>query len=250
MSPSSPDSVGQNYRYTPDRLDSNVVPDRSHVDRATSIPMPSYHIQRTDSEAQLFEDMAVAEYRDRCMFNRLITGIRQRQVHQQVLHYETQHHQNRHNQRFELPIRAQHQQQQQQQTYTQQPPRRVRHDVPMLPQTRNLHLSKPKDAQKTIESIISTRCQSVQQNRGSSVPSTSQGNIDASTITPLDSYGKCQHQGQLSTRNPSNDWAIEGFGLDSQESPLASPLTSPRAPQKHSLNFIPTHSDQLFDMDL
>ncbi len=232
--------------HTTDRLDGNLVPGRNHVDRATSIPMPSYHIRRTDSEAQLFEDMAVAEYRDRCMFNRLITGIRQRQAHQQLLHYETQHHQNRHNQHFEQPRRAQ----QQHQTYPQQSSRRVHPDVTMLPLNRNLSSLKPKNAEKTIESIISTRCQSVQQNRGSSVPTTAQVTTDASTITPLDSYGERQQQGQLSTRNPSNDWAIEGFGFDSQESPLTSPLTSPRTPQKHALNFIPTHSDQLFDMDL
>eukprot|EP01083_Nonionella_stella_P252793 870586_1 len=46
---------------------------------ARPMNLPSYHIHRTDSEAQLFEDMAVAEYRDRCMFHRLITGIRSQQ---------------------------------------------------------------------------------------------------------------------------------------------------------------------------
>lgn len=58
---------------------------------ATGIPMPSYHIQRTESELQLHEDMAMAEYRDRCMFNRLVTGIRRQQQEHQ--HYDSQLHQ-------------------------------------------------------------------------------------------------------------------------------------------------------------
>ena len=41
--------------------------------------MPTSHIKRTESETQLYEDKTIAEYRDLCMFNRLIKGIRRRQ---------------------------------------------------------------------------------------------------------------------------------------------------------------------------
>jgi len=47
------------------------------------LPLPEYHITRTDSEIQLCEDMAIAEMRDRLMFTRLVNGIRQRQDQQQ-----------------------------------------------------------------------------------------------------------------------------------------------------------------------
>ena len=44
------------------------------------LPLPEYHITRTESEIQLCEDMAIAEMRDRLMFTRLVNGIRQRQT--------------------------------------------------------------------------------------------------------------------------------------------------------------------------
>lgn len=44
------------------------------------IPLPSSHIHRTKSELQLDEDMHAAEFRDRCMFQRLVTGIQSRQA--------------------------------------------------------------------------------------------------------------------------------------------------------------------------
>ena len=62
-----------------------------HGTTTMGIPMPAYHIKRTESEAQLHEDMAMAEYRDRCMFNRLVTGI-QRQQQEHML-YDSQKHQ-------------------------------------------------------------------------------------------------------------------------------------------------------------
>jgi len=51
----------------------------TRVNKSLAIPMPASHIQRTESELQLHEETAVAEYRDQCMFNRLIRGIRHRQ---------------------------------------------------------------------------------------------------------------------------------------------------------------------------
>lgn len=42
--------------------------------------MPSYHVPRTHSEVQLREDTEAAEWRDLCMFYRVINGIRDRQA--------------------------------------------------------------------------------------------------------------------------------------------------------------------------
>lgn len=53
------------------------------------LPLPEYHITRTESEIQLCEDMAIAEMRDRLMFTRLVNGIRQRQDQQ---HFDTMGH--------------------------------------------------------------------------------------------------------------------------------------------------------------
>jgi hypothetical protein len=48
--------------------------------RSKTIPMPTYHIPRTKSEVQLHEDMEAAEWRDLCMFYRVVNGIRERQL--------------------------------------------------------------------------------------------------------------------------------------------------------------------------
>eukprot|EP00540_Astrosyne_radiata_P015142 CAMPEP_0116825980 /NCGR_PEP_ID=MMETSP0418-20121206/2276_1 /TAXON_ID=1158023 /ORGANISM="Astrosyne radiata, Strain 13vi08-1A" /LENGTH=185 /DNA_ID=CAMNT_0004454567 /DNA_START=190 /DNA_END=748 /DNA_ORIENTATION=+ len=48
--------------------------------RTQTIPLPSYHIPKTQSEKQLCEDMAAAEWRDLCMFYRVVHGIRERQA--------------------------------------------------------------------------------------------------------------------------------------------------------------------------
>ena len=61
------------------------------IPQTAGIPLPSYHIKRTESEVQLHEDMAMADYRDKCMFNRLVTGIYRQQ--QEQLHYDSQLHQ-------------------------------------------------------------------------------------------------------------------------------------------------------------
>jgi len=47
--------------------------------RSSSIPLPSSHVARTQSEVQLSIDQAAAEERDIHMFYRLVNGIRQRQ---------------------------------------------------------------------------------------------------------------------------------------------------------------------------
>ncbi|KAI2498946.1 hypothetical protein MHU86_15574 [Fragilaria crotonensis] len=48
--------------------------------RSQTIPMPSYHVPRTNSEVQLHEDTEAAEWRDLCMFYRIVNGIRDRQA--------------------------------------------------------------------------------------------------------------------------------------------------------------------------
>ena len=45
-----------------------------------AISLPASHIPRTLSEQQLRDDTAAAEWRDLCMFHRLVGGIRERQV--------------------------------------------------------------------------------------------------------------------------------------------------------------------------
>jgi len=48
----------------------------------TAISLPSSHISRTRSELQLSENIATAEWRDNCMFHRLVNGIREKQAEQ------------------------------------------------------------------------------------------------------------------------------------------------------------------------
>lgn len=52
--------------------------------RSTSIPLPSSHVSRTQSELQLSIDEEAAEQRDARMFHRMVNGIRERQ-HQAVV---------------------------------------------------------------------------------------------------------------------------------------------------------------------
>lgn len=44
-----------------------------------TIQFPSSHVTRTQSELQLSEDMAAAEWKDLCMFYRVVGGIRKQQ---------------------------------------------------------------------------------------------------------------------------------------------------------------------------
>lgn len=47
--------------------------------RSRSIPINDY-IQRTPSEVQLCEDEAIADYRDYCMYSRIVGGISRQQM--------------------------------------------------------------------------------------------------------------------------------------------------------------------------
>jgi len=48
--------------------------------KSESIPITN-HIHRTESEQNLCEDEAFAEYRDHCMYNRIVKGLSRRQEH-------------------------------------------------------------------------------------------------------------------------------------------------------------------------
>lgn len=65
--------------------------------RSTSIPLPSSHVPRTQSEVQLSIDEEAAEERDARMFYRLVNGIRERHQQQQTaldaLHWQNSYEQ-------------------------------------------------------------------------------------------------------------------------------------------------------------
>lgn len=71
--------------YLPSAYNTHSVNDSTDYSQSASssytqaIPLPDSHIHRTESELQLSEDMAIAEYRDQCMFDRLVNGIRRKQ---------------------------------------------------------------------------------------------------------------------------------------------------------------------------
>lgn len=51
----------------------------SEMKRSRAQPLPKSHVARTQSELQLSEDMAAAEWQDLCMFYRVVGGIRAQQ---------------------------------------------------------------------------------------------------------------------------------------------------------------------------
>jgi len=62
-------------------------------------------VARTQSELQLSEDMAAAEWKDLCMFYRVVGGIREQQQHQQCSNGVPIHHQQQKPQHAPKPIR-------------------------------------------------------------------------------------------------------------------------------------------------
>ena len=49
-------------------------------ERSRTIPLPKSHIPRTNSELQFNEDTVAAEFRDMCMFHRLVSGIHEKSL--------------------------------------------------------------------------------------------------------------------------------------------------------------------------
>jgi hypothetical protein len=72
-------STPLNSRNSTGIADSGVRPIENNR-RSQNIPLPMSHMHRTQSEAQLREDMESAEQRDLNMFYRLVNGIRERQM--------------------------------------------------------------------------------------------------------------------------------------------------------------------------
>ncbi len=169
------------------------------IDRRSStslaIPLPASHIHRTESETQLDENMAVAEYRDRCMFNRLISGIRYRQQ----LHYHFQSHNN-------SP-------QQQQCPPDSEPASRFSRGMSSFRRFPR-HVPHPiqDTAERTIENIISTRCNPIESDE------VTVSNISDDSSEESHFLGTTV-QNNITTNaildDADDDWAIEGF----EESP-------------------------------
>lgn len=153
------------------------------------LPLPEYHITRTESEIQLCENMAIAEMRDRLMFTRLVNGIRQRQDQQQ--HFDSLGHRFPHKGHVEsghVTDRTPH--------------------PPLTFMPRMTTLSKDV-SERTIENIISTyketttteTSQNIVEDSATCVMEDSQYDYDYSihspfTVTPLDSDRDLEEYGQ------------------------------------------------------
>ena len=166
----------------------------SEETKSSAIPLPESHIHRTESELQLFEDMVEAEYRDRCMFNRLVTGIKR----QQQLHYNCQRHS-----LSDGDI-----------------------DISM---DRNAHVprsssleNQPTDflvkspipqpgAEQTIENIISARCQAIAIAAATPPISGPMTCNDSNFMNLWDKRSMPKNEVQDSRLDLDNEWAIEGF---------------------------------------
>lgn len=217
-----------------------------HNNKSLAIPLPDSHIHRTDSELQLYEDMAVAEYRDRCMFNRLVSGIRQRQQ----LHYNFHHH-------------AQHFYDQQQghgnhnghgdghcgsQDYHHGGP--IHHDLSNGNDIDDaVWPPSIQDTERSIENIISTRCKSVASTTANANHNRNHMNMNMTPNNTNDPnsnsvqapvWETAKSRAPVSPVAGDNDWAIEGFD-------------SPR-PQPHKIGLDleadSEHSDHVFDIEL
>lgn len=157
--------------------------------RSTSlaIPLPESHIQRTESEIRLHENMAVAEYRDRCMFNRLISGIRQRQ--------QIQYH-------FQSHAAV---------DWQQCPDRHRRHPTRSRGrESRSLSCDGPiiiQDTERTIENIISTRCNPIELDDVTISNMTWDGSVGDTIPEQTNEY----NTNNANVYSTDDDWAIEGF---------------------------------------
>lgn len=80
--PSSLDSNPVSHCDETDGYNDHILGTSMGTTRSTSIPLPSSHVPRTQSELQLSIDEEAAEQRDARMFYRLVNGIRERQQQQ------------------------------------------------------------------------------------------------------------------------------------------------------------------------
>ena len=213
---------------------------RLNLSPKNGIPMPDYHIMRTESELQLNEDMAMAEYRDKCMFNRLVTGIQQRRQQ----HYDSQQHQYYYGQSGNS-------------TTTRRSRTRVDNTRTPLPRSMLIptqtDIDQGQESDRTIANILYTRRPSSTQGKES--PTRSTVNSDVSTmITPITSDGE---DSRPDDDAGTDDWAIEGFD-DEPPSPSYSRRVICYPWQDSPVPFQSSHAhatfnqsdNNLFDMDL
>ena len=166
----------------------NFIDHARNLRRRKSMPisLPETHIHRTESELQLYEDMIAAEHRDMCFFNRLVSGIRQRQQ----LHYTLQNHSTGHLQET-------------QKRYLTQTSVTDHSEFSDSSHTHSVH-----HADKCIENIISTRC--------NSSPDLDSSKHNESNLVNLWANGENEENRGRESQCDNNDseWAIEGFDLN------------------------------------
>jgi hypothetical protein len=226
-----------------DQRRGSSIHDRLNLSPKNGIPMPDYHIQRTESELQLNEDMAMAEYRDKCMFNRLVTGIQQRRQH----HFDSQQHQLYYTQGGHS-------------TNTNTTRRfRTKADNARTPLPRSMLISSQTDADqglsdRAIANILNTRSLSFTQKKDSSTHAIVNSKA-SSMITPMTSDGE-DARPEADVAAASDDWAIESFGDDMPSPTYSRPVVCDPWWQDSHTQFSSTHAtsnqsdNNLFDMDL
>jgi hypothetical protein len=171
----------------PDSVKTGFIDVPLPTTKSLAIPLPPTHIHRTDSELELDENMAMAEYRDIRMFNRIVSGMQQRQ---QML-YDSQNHDISANNWGEQKLSVE----DSEESSTQEP------RPPLI-----------QDTQKSLENIVSTRCSST-----SSLDHTDHTmSQNYSSFVNMWSEASYTEQNQL---NQSEDcgWAIEGFHVPQEE---------------------------------
>lgn len=184
------------------------------VNKSLAIPMPASHIHRTNSEVQLHEDTAVAEYRDQCMLNRLVRGICKRK------HQSSDRGHN---------------------DYV-----RSRDNFPACPESHAL----TKETNRSIEHMTSTR-NHLSQGFGKVTPTYSGERYrfqQSDTYQTDESMQLACHRSQ-----ELDDWAIEGFGESMSMSNMSrdSAITQTELiPDMYESDDSSFHDDEVFDIDL
>ena len=229
--------------------------------KSQSIPLPSTHVHRTQSEVQLSEDMETAERRDLNMFYRLVNGIRERQMN--LVH---EHHDESSS------------------GYSPPPPQHHQHQQ-HYPQQQHPHLA-IKEAESCVAHIIHTRNTPLDRNtylnatsdhNSTSLPSNSERGHQQAAATEALHNILTNHQGAYSDptwneEEQPGDWSLSGFdeldenrqaaggGTDSSSANIindhhTSLSTSPiptTSTTQHQVHVPPSGDDDegIFDLDL
>jgi len=187
----------------------------TQVNKSLAIPMPASHVHRTNSEIQLHDDTAAAEYRDRCMFNRLVKGIRHRQQQS--------------NKSPHCDFGS------------------SKHTAPMIPIGRRFE----EDAERSIENITSTRNRSALFRQcPEMVTPTSSG--DLQDFRRPAAYERDERM-QILSRQPVReieDWAIEGFDEAAHSPDMFHDSDQPELiPDIYEHEDCSCHDEEVFDID-